>query len=249
MSYYRNPELNRTVTVIDGCATKTYYGDPWTRGRGSRRIWKPGLVIAETSDPYHATPSQIQVTRIRRAHLETAYPTTVSDRELSRIHNSLGRIGISTYADLLCVGSANLLAQANAMGDSHLSESTVCRLGIAAAEQTGYRLPETPALPKDQLNYCADITAVSLAAVLPTGEFKTIRDMGYCPKGDGRDHVTIADAVALEGDSLASHLTDVRLFNPRPGADEAFASFVQFTLGQDVIAPFEAAQASAFPLS
>ena len=111
----------------------------------------------------------------------------------------------------------------------------------------GCSLPKTPAASKDQLHFCTDITAVSVAAVLPTGDFKTIRDMGYCPKGDGRDHVTIADAVALEGACLASHLADVRLFNPRPGADDAFVSFVQFTLGQDVVVPFEAAKASTFP--
>lgn len=242
MSYYRNPEISRTVTVIHGDDTRVHHGDPWKLGRGPHSIWKPGLVIIETSDPYHASPAEIQAKRIHRDHLESVFPMGIPSRELSRIHHSLGRVGIATYADLLCVGSKNLLTQASAMYDSHLSESTVRRIGLAAAEQTGYRLPDKPATPNEQLNYCTDVTAISLAAFLPTGDLTTVRNAGYRPKGDGRDQVTVGDVLALSGKPLERHLRFLRAFPFSSGAADRFVP-MQASLIQDVVAPFEAARA------
>ncbi|HLZ14934.1 MAG TPA: hypothetical protein VKQ34_02980 [Candidatus Saccharimonadales bacterium] len=245
MSYYRPPEANRRVVVTDGTYTRVYNGDPWKLNRGSRSIWKPGLVVTETSDPYHAPPAEIKAMRIHPNHFDSVYPLSVSDRELVRVCYSLGRLGISTYADLLCVGSKNLLTQAGSMYDSHLSKDTVHRIGLAAAMQTGYRLREEPATPVEQLNYCTDIRAVSLAAFLPTDGFGTIRNAGYYPKRDGRDHVSVGDVVALDGARLEHHLYFMRLFRSTSDTADEFVP-MQASLIQNVVIPFEAAREAAY---
>lgn len=161
----------RIAVGLVGDAVQVYQGENFAVDAGIETLeaMGTGFSLVETSEAVITgmTPADLQSASIRRSHFsELGLPPSFVGRMVGDVVSA----GVSTYADILALGSDKLRELSkHVYRGMTIGKGALAHISAATFRQTGMRIPIHQATPQEQLRYYEDIETATLALGLPFG--------------------------------------------------------------------------------